>query len=59
MTEAEWSANMRKVIEPHLEAMGEEVQKSWGKDVDPEAMLLRWLCQRKKCGSADSVYQNV
>lgn len=47
MTEAEWSANMRKVIGPHLEAMGEEVQRSWGKDVDPESMLLRWLCQRK------------
>lgn len=47
MTEAEWSANMRKVLGPHLETMGEEVQRSWGKDVDPESMLLRWLCQRK------------
>eukprot|EP00930_Biecheleria_cincta_P039988 TRINITY_DN27435_c0_g1_i1.p1 TRINITY_DN27435_c0_g1~~TRINITY_DN27435_c0_g1_i1.p1 ORF type:complete len:993 (-),score=177.83 TRINITY_DN27435_c0_g1_i1:110-2992(-) len=47
MTEAEWSANMRKVLGPHLDVMGEEVQRSWGKDVDPESMLLRWLCQRK------------
>ncbi|CAJ1394057.1 unnamed protein product [Effrenium voratum] len=47
MTDAEWAANMRKVLGPHLEAMASEVQQSWGPDVDPEAMMLRWLCQRR------------
>jgi len=47
MTDAEWAANMRRVLGPHLDAMNSEVQQSWGPDVDPEAMLLRWLCQRR------------
>lgn len=47
MTDAEWAANMRRVLGPHLEAMSSEVQEAWGPEVDPEAMLLRWLCQRR------------
>jgi len=46
MTDAEWAANMRRVLGPHLENMTSEVKNSWGPEVDPEAMLLRWLCQR-------------
>ncbi|CAE7202056.1 Pka-R2 [Symbiodinium pilosum] len=46
MTDAEWAASMRRVLGPHLETMASEVQQSWGPEVDPEAMLLRWLCQR-------------
>ncbi|CAE7869347.1 mos, partial [Symbiodinium microadriaticum] len=46
MTDAEWAANMRRVLGPHLENMTSEVKSSWGPEVDPEAMLLRWLCQR-------------
>eukprot|EP00931_Biecheleriopsis_adriatica_P015262 TRINITY_DN11768_c0_g1_i1.p1 TRINITY_DN11768_c0_g1~~TRINITY_DN11768_c0_g1_i1.p1 ORF type:complete len:997 (+),score=171.87 TRINITY_DN11768_c0_g1_i1:72-3062(+) len=46
MTDADWDSHMRRVIGPHLQAMASDVQESWGDDVNPEIMLLRWLCRR-------------
>eukprot|EP00933_Yihiella_yeosuensis_P033563 TRINITY_DN27241_c0_g1_i1.p1 TRINITY_DN27241_c0_g1~~TRINITY_DN27241_c0_g1_i1.p1 ORF type:complete len:978 (+),score=202.39 TRINITY_DN27241_c0_g1_i1:106-3039(+) len=43
-----WSDNMRRVAGPHLTAMTEEIRQSYGPDVDPEAMLLQWLCSRRQ-----------
>eukprot|EP00931_Biecheleriopsis_adriatica_P039810 TRINITY_DN22761_c0_g1_i1.p1 TRINITY_DN22761_c0_g1~~TRINITY_DN22761_c0_g1_i1.p1 ORF type:complete len:999 (+),score=209.65 TRINITY_DN22761_c0_g1_i1:102-3098(+) len=47
MTDAEWKNHMAKAIGPHLEAMSAEVREAWGDHVDPEVLLLRWLCSKK------------
>jgi len=45
MTDAQFQAHMRQTMGPHLTAMREDFQKRFP-DVDPEMMLLHWLCQK-------------
>mmetsp|Transcript_169006 Transcript_169006/g.410741 ORF Transcript_169006/g.410741 Transcript_169006/m.410741 type:complete len:972 (-) Transcript_169006:74-2989(-) len=45
MADVEWSAHLRKVLSPHLEALRREVERFFPA-LEPELVLLHWLCQK-------------
>lgn len=58
MTSSEWHAEMRRTMKPHLDDLRKDISSCWP-SLDPELLLVRWLCERNNLDLPDQVLAEV